>query len=255
MIVEDELLNLESLIYKVSDFSVCETRVFSFDNPKDAAAAADKQVFDLALIDIKMPGMSGIELARILRDKQNELQVAFTTGYNNYATEAYDVGAIEYLLKPVKKERLHKLLNRICSEGEQKKRLNNEEIIKDKAKKENLQPVIKLFGSLTVFVGDEILHWKRSKSAELFAFLLVHMGKPVSKYQICESLWPELTENKALVNLQTAIYQLRKNLAVFERSQIKIEYADNNYCMFIHCCNVDLIEFEAAFVVAKKSYA
>lgn len=257
LIVEDELLNLQSLMHKINVFTGDSAELFPCDHPRAAVAAADQHDFDLALIDIQLPGMSGIELARVLKSRQEAMRIAFTTGHNDYASEAFDVGAIDYLLKPILPDRLNRLLMRVQNEkqetGKRSVQNNSNEDIGSDTMITGVRPVINLFGRFAVYAGTEPLRWKRIKSAELFAYLLVHMDRPVSKYQISEALWPELPEDKSLVNLQTAIYQLRKNLSVFDRSQIKIEYADNNYRLVAVGCEIDLLDFEQAFVIAQAA--
>jgi len=58
--------------------------------------------FDLCILDIEMPGMNGLQVAKLLKGKP----VIFTTGYNQYAAEAFDLDAIDYVRKPIKPERL-----------------------------------------------------------------------------------------------------------------------------------------------------
>lgn len=67
---------------------------------------------DILLLDIDMPGMDGLSLARRLRGRGEEAQIIFVTGLSDYALEGYDVEAVSYLLKPVKKERLYACLDR-----------------------------------------------------------------------------------------------------------------------------------------------
>jgi len=66
---------------------------------------------DLALLDLQMPLSSGIEVVKILRKSQLPL-VAFVTAYDEYAVQAFEVNAVDYLLKPVEKARLRETLNR-----------------------------------------------------------------------------------------------------------------------------------------------
>ncbi len=67
---------------------------------------------DILLLDIDMPGKSGISLARELREKGENLQIIFVTGLEDYVLEGYDVEAVSYLIKPVKKERLFRCLDK-----------------------------------------------------------------------------------------------------------------------------------------------
>ena len=68
--------------------------------------------FDLILLDIEMPGMDGMELARLLRGKGDRTEIIFVTGIPDYAPEGYDLEAVSYLVKPVKRERLCTALDR-----------------------------------------------------------------------------------------------------------------------------------------------
>ncbi|HEV7606423.1 MAG TPA: LytTR family DNA-binding domain-containing protein [Steroidobacteraceae bacterium] len=65
---------------------------------------------DVAFLDIRMPGVSGLEVARAVRAPG---QVIFTTAYEEYAVSAFDEGAVDYLLKPVTRERLSRAIERV----------------------------------------------------------------------------------------------------------------------------------------------
>ena len=67
---------------------------------------------DLALLDLQMPEISGLEVVKLLRKSQMPL-VAFVTAYDEFAVQAFEVNAVDYLLKPVEKTRLRETLNRV----------------------------------------------------------------------------------------------------------------------------------------------
>lgn len=73
---------------------------------------------DLALLDLQMPEVGGIDVVRILKKSQLPL-VAFVTAYDEYAVQAFEVNAVDYLLKPVEKNRLRETLNRAHERLEQ----------------------------------------------------------------------------------------------------------------------------------------
>jgi two-component system response regulator AlgR len=79
---------------------------------KAALAATAELQPDLILLDIRMPGMDGMEAARHLATLPTPPQVIFTTAYNEHALEAFEAQAIDYLVKPVRKERLALALER-----------------------------------------------------------------------------------------------------------------------------------------------
>lgn len=84
-------------------FPSAEALLFAWEENQDT---------DVLLLDIEMGGMSGLELARRLRQNGAGLQIIFLTGYMDYIAEGYDVEALHYLLKPVTGERLGQVLDR-----------------------------------------------------------------------------------------------------------------------------------------------
>jgi DNA-binding LytR/AlgR family response regulator len=86
-------------------------------NGNEAAKLIAKLEPDVAFLDIKMPGLTGIEVAQGI---DGETRVVFVTAYDQYAVEAFDNEAIDYLLKPISKERLAKAVARLKAAIEQK---------------------------------------------------------------------------------------------------------------------------------------
>lgn len=78
--------------------------------------------FDIVFLDIKMDGMDGIETARILRRKQDEIVIVFVTGNREYVFDAIDLYAFHYLLKPVNESKFSEVLERATKEVEKKKK-------------------------------------------------------------------------------------------------------------------------------------
>ncbi len=80
----------------------------------------DKSPYDLLIFDIQMKGMNGMELAKKLRGRGADSAIIFVTGIPDYAIEGYEVGAVRYILKPVKSDVLHGLLDSIFAERQKK---------------------------------------------------------------------------------------------------------------------------------------
>jgi two-component system, LytTR family, response regulator len=78
---------------------------------KEALAAIERERPDLALLDLQMPEIDGIGVVRMLKKHEMPL-VAFVTAYDEYAVQAFELNAVDYLLKPVDKTRLREALNR-----------------------------------------------------------------------------------------------------------------------------------------------
>lgn len=83
----------------------------------------ERKDVDILLLDIEMPGMDGMALAKRLRSEGEQLQILFITGSADYVMEGYDVEAVSYLLKPVKEARFFECMERA------KKRIGKEDAI------------------------------------------------------------------------------------------------------------------------------
>lgn len=107
LLLDDELPGLTYL--KMICEAIPELEVVkAFDNPEKLLAEIPLLDFDLVISDIEMPGIDGLTLAKLL---QNKL-VIFTTAYKEYAVDAFDIDAVDYLTKPVRKERLQKAVEK-----------------------------------------------------------------------------------------------------------------------------------------------
>ena len=113
LIADDENLELKVLEKTVKKHFVDELEIFIAGNGRKASQICDEVKPDIALLDIEMPGMNGIELAKYIKEKYAECIIIFITAYDrfDYAIEAMHIKAFDYLLKPWKEERLCELIN------------------------------------------------------------------------------------------------------------------------------------------------
>jgi DNA-binding LytR/AlgR family response regulator len=108
IIVDDEPLArdaIELLTAKMVNLEITAT----FSSALSASKYINENPVDLIFLDIEMPGINGIEFAKIIPEKT---LVIFTTAYSEYALDGYDLDAIDYLVKPVKEERFQKAVNK-----------------------------------------------------------------------------------------------------------------------------------------------
>lgn len=112
LIVDDEQLAREELSYLLKDYPEIEV-LDSASNGLDALQLIERLEPDLVFLDVEMPGLDGLEVISKLREKGNPLpHFVLTTAYDNYAVEAFRLHALDYLLKPIEKERLRESLAR-----------------------------------------------------------------------------------------------------------------------------------------------
>jgi two-component system response regulator AlgR len=109
LIVDDEKPARDRLRQLLEDFGAYEV-VGEAGNGEDAIALAARLRPDVVLLDIRMPGLDGIETAHHLNSMEQPPAVVFTTAYDEYAIDAFDARAIGYVLKPVRRERLERAL-------------------------------------------------------------------------------------------------------------------------------------------------
>lgn len=107
ILLDDELLGLKYLKMLCEQIPEIEI-VKVFDDPTVFLEEAPTLDFELAILDINMPGMDGLSVAQLLTNKG----VVFVTAYKEYALEAFEVDAIDYIAKPIKKERLQRAIQK-----------------------------------------------------------------------------------------------------------------------------------------------
>lgn len=108
IIVDDEPLAREGMLLMVQDIAGINI-IGSFNSAKKAREFMLEQQVDLIFLDIQMPGINGLEFAETISE---ETLVIFTTAFSQYALKSYEVDAIDYLVKPVIKERLEKAVRK-----------------------------------------------------------------------------------------------------------------------------------------------
>ncbi|EHR50802.1 response regulator of the LytR/AlgR family [Saccharomonospora marina XMU15] len=111
LIVDDEAPAREELRYLLGTFDHVQV-VGEATNAEEALVLLRSLAYDLVLLDIKMPGGTGLEVAEAVRDAPNAPKVIFTTAYPDYAVDAFDVDAVDYLVKPFDAQRLGRALDR-----------------------------------------------------------------------------------------------------------------------------------------------
>lgn len=236
ILVDDETLALDLLDFQINKLPNLEV-IGKFNHLDIKKEFSLLEEADLVFLDIEMPEMNGIELAERILETHTNLSIVFVTAYNHYAVQAFELNALDYVLKPAQLERLKKTMERV--------------ILKDNHQNHPLEGknnilYINIAGELTVELTKgniEFIPWRTTKSQELFLYLLHHVDKTVRKSELVELLWPEFNQERAYSQLYTAIYHIRKTLKKYSDHFI-IKNVGEGYNLSTKNVLIDLREWE-----------
>ena len=206
------LERFEEVVKDIDDIQLCGL----FEDHEDLIDYVKENPLDMVFLDIEMPEKSGLQLAEELRMLDSEIAVIFVTAYTQYAVEAFELSVVDYIVKPISRERLKKTLDRIR---------------KNKSEASNIEKkaVINCFPRFECMINGEVLPLNHLlKAKELLAFLVSRKGAEASWDQITEALWPDADYKKAHNNLYATTYRLRKWLSENQINQI-FESRRNSY--------------------------
>ncbi len=113
LVVDDERPALEELSYLLEQSGFC-SKIDTTSEVIEALKFLKQEKYDVVFMDVQMPGLNGLELVHILRQFASPPKVVFVTAYDEHAVRAFELDAVDYLLKPVGKERLEKALQRVA---------------------------------------------------------------------------------------------------------------------------------------------
>ncbi|WP_052487151.1 response regulator [Gordoniibacillus kamchatkensis] len=204
IIIDDEKamhLVMKKLLAKIPDVEI----VGMFRETKDADRFLAEHEVHIAFVDINMPHESGMLFAKRMADTARDLHIVFVTSHKEYAIEAFDIYALDYIVKPVSLERLEKTVARaraIIQHCDKPEDSDNKEM--------NRVSIFCLGGVEIRSQHGGTVKWRTRKSAELFGYLLLNRGKKVSRVKIIADMFAGMPQKNADTYLNTTIYQLRK---------------------------------------------
>jgi len=206
--VDDEPLMLGALT-KAVKASPDITSVANFTSCEDALDFIKSNPADIAFLDINMRGMGGLSLAEKIIGFCPDCKIVFCTGYEEYAIPAFKLHASGYLLKPISAKEVQVEIDNI------------------KGIRQNQKPLaVKCFGNFEVYAKGEKLTFKRSKTKELFAFLVDRNGAGVTVAEIGVALWENDADQKNQNYIHQLFHDLRQSL---ESVGVEEFFERNNY--------------------------
>ena len=216
--VDDEVLMLGALVSAI-EASPDITKVNAFSGCEEALEFVKENPVDVAFLDINMRGMGGLALAEKIVAACNDCKIVFCTGYEEYAVSAFKLHASGYLMKPVSAKDVQVEIDNIKGVLQKKKPLR-----------------VQCFGNFEVYAKGEKLTFKRSKTKELFAFLIDRNGAGVTIGEISVVLW----ENDEAQKNQNYIHQLFHDLRqTLEAVGIEDVFERNNYLYSVDTEKID----------------
>lgn len=234
ILVDDEVPALEELQYHLSKYS--DVKVIDMHtNPLEAIEAIKVKKPDLVFLDIDMPFINGMEFALKIQDIDIKTEIVFVTAHHEYSLQAFEVHALDYILKPIAEARFGKTMSRVI------RQCNHKNDYSDKSKS---SVFIKCFGKFNIIkndkAGNEVLKWRTAKTRELFLYLLCRYDKTVTKNELINVLFEGFEEKKAQNNLYVTMFYLKKSL---ENSGIREISIQENYTLNVSPGTCDFIDF------------
>ncbi|BAU28631.1 two-component SAPR family response regulator [Aneurinibacillus soli] len=235
MLVDDEEMALDVLEILCKEIGGV-TVIGKYRNPFDAVEAVQTQEVDVVFLDVEMPGINGLQTAEKMMRLDDHVHIVFVTAYNQYAVEAFEINAIDYLLKPVRKERLKKTIERLHHTRIVQTGLHKE--------KESHQARVCCLGTFVLYDKDgQQVKWRTRKTKELFAYLWHHRGQAVHRDKIMVDLWSDLEGEKASSLLHTSMYHLRSTLKKMRFAK-PVLFSDEKYALNVQELVSDVEEIE-----------
>ncbi len=117
LVVDDEQPVLDELVWLLGR----DDRIGTIDTAQSGTEALRRLEtgdIDLLFLDIAMPGLTGIDIARLVDKFKTPPQIIFVTAHDQHAVEAFDLNAVDYLLKPIREERLRESVRRAVADAE-----------------------------------------------------------------------------------------------------------------------------------------
>ena len=216
--VDDEILMLGALVAAIKA-SPDISDVSQFSGCDEALAFVKDNSVDVAFLDINMRGMGGLALAEKIIKACPDCKIVFCTGYEEYAIPAFKLHASGYLMKPVSAKDVQVEIDNIKGIRQKEKPLT-----------------VKCFGNFEVYANGEKLIFKRSKTKELFAFLIDRNGAGVTVAEIGVALWENDEEPKNHNYIHQLFHDLRQSLEAINMEEI---FERNNYLYSMNSEKID----------------
>ena len=238
LIVDDEKMmrsGMEKEVKKV----IPDAEIFLAASGKEAIRTFENDDISLVFLDVEMPGMNGLEVAKKLKEIKHDVNIVMTTAYPNYAVDAYKLHIGGYLMKPVDADDIRDELDNLTHPIE-------ESVAPDRIS-------IKTFGEFRAEFGGESLRFSRSKAKEILAYLVAKNGASASRNELCDILWEDEERESKKTYLGVLVLELKKTLKSVGMEDI-LSHSRNEYSIKPDMVDCDYYEFLKGNPSAIRAY-
>ncbi|ATW25614.1 response regulator [Candidatus Formimonas warabiya] len=236
-IIDDELPALQELGYLLRGYPELAVGGM-FKNPLEAMKKMEQDKPDVVFLDIDMPNINGIELALKLQELYQGVVIVFVTAHAEFSLEAFRTYPLDYILKPVDEDRFHQTIRHMLQQHR----------LRQTGSRKQSTISLRCFGKLELSrEGEtrEIMKLTNRKMRELFAYLIVHFGREVSRKELIDVLFEGVEDKKTINHLHVTVYNLRNMLESFgvDRSHLLIR---ESYTLEVApgiCDYIDFVNF------------
>lgn len=233
LITDDEMFMCEDLKEAIERVSPGNAYFFA-DGYNEATDVIESESIDVAFLDVNMPGLSGIELARRIKQISPDTNIIMVTAFEQYALQALKLFVSGYLLKPVIDSELAEVLENLRNP------------VLEAAKQDKKKVRVRCFGNFEMFYEGEPINFTRQKAKEMLAYLVCLKGAGANRAEICANLFEDQFEDKATVYLRKIVQSLNKDLEKLGLSDMFVH--NRNY----YAINTDMLDCDYYDYLAGK---
>ena len=225
--IDDEQSALNVLVGAIKE-AVPHATVHGFRNPLEAFGFMKETKCEVAFLDIQMREMSGIVLARNLKEIYPKINIVFVTGYLQYANEAFSLRASGYVYKPVTADKI----------------VVEMENLRNPVKWEEKGIRVNTFGIFELLVHGEEVSFGREKSKEMLAYLVDKQGKSASRKELAAVLFEGKDYSRTTQNYLSKV--VKELVTVLERvgAEKMLKRGLNSYSVNVDAFSCDLYDYE-----------
>lgn len=228
LLTDDEQSALNILTGAVKEV-VPKAEIHSFRNPEEALEFMKTTPCEVAFLDIRMPRMSGIVLAKKLKECYPKVNIIFVTGYGEYAGEAMALRASGYIYKPATAEKV----------------LNEMENLRHPVRWNRSSVFVQTFGKFELLVDDKEVSFGRDKSKEMLAYLVDKKGKSATRKELAEVLFEKEDYSRNTQNYMSKI--IKELVQTLEKAGAEkiLKRGINSYSVDVNAFDCDLYDYES----------